>query len=218
MATGDRRWLLPVVSVAYAVSIGAALLAFDQLAEYLPGPWLEVLGSAVLVLSLATVAVLLRAAWRRHREALERRALLWAGAALVPAALAVLAILSLVDSAQNASVLSGADTHLTRPVIDALPRPPGTMLVDERPGLADTETIYQDFTAQDVGSIVPYYEAQLVKDGWVEDKTSASATIVRFAKGAFILALEINPPASGYTLTVDHVNPNLLQSPFPSPT
>ena len=218
MATGDRRWLLPVVSVAYAVSIGAALLAFDQLAEYLPGPWLEVLASAVLVLSLATVGVLLRAGLRRHREALERRALLWAGAALVPAALAVLAILSLVDSAQNASVFSGADTHLTRPVIDALPRPPGTTLVDERPGLADTETIYQDFTAQDVSSIVPYYEAQLAKDGWIEDKTSASASIVRFAKGAFILALEINPPSSGYTLTVDHVNPNLLQTPSPSPT
>ena len=218
VATGDRRWLVPVVSVGYAVSIGVGLLAFDQLAEYLPGPWLEVLGSAVLVLSVVTVAVLLRAALRRHREALDRRALLWAGAALVPAALAVLAILSLVDSAQNASVFSGADTHLTRPVIDAIPRPPGTKLVDERPGLADTETIYQDFTAQDMSSIVPYYEAQLTKDGWIEDKTSASASIVRFAKGAFILALEINPPSSGYTLTVDHVNPNLLQTPSPSPT
>jgi hypothetical protein len=40
---------------------------------------------------------------------------------------------------------------------------------------------------------------------------------VRFAKGAFILALELNPPR-GYTLTVDHVNPNLLQSPSPSPS
>ena len=218
MASDDHGLLVPVVSVAYAVSIGAGLLAFDHLAEYVPGPWLEVLGAAVLVLSVMTIAVLLRAAWRRHREALQRRALLWASAAVVPAVLAVLAILSLVDSAQNASLISGADTHLTRPVIEALPRPPGTKLVDELPGVADTETIYQDFTATDLNSIVPYYEAHLTKDGWIEDKTSASTSVVTFAKGAFILALEIKPPSSGYTLTVDHVNPNLLQSPSPSPT
>ena len=131
--------------------------------------------------------------------------------------LATLAIFSLVESAQNASLLSGADTHLTRPVIDALPRPPGTKLVDERPGLADTETIYQDLSATNLNSIVPFYEAQLPKDGWAEDKTSATASIVRFGKGEYILALETNPPST-YTLTVDHVNPNLLQSPSPSPT
>jgi hypothetical protein len=132
--------------------------------------------------------------------------------------LAALAIFSLVESAQNASLISGADTHLTRPLIDSLPRPPGTRLVDEQPGLADTETIYQTFTATDLNSIVPYYEARLAKDGWVEDKASATTPIVRFAKGAFVLALELNQPPGGYTLTVDHVNPNLLQSPSPSPT
>jgi hypothetical protein len=149
---------------------------------------------------------------------LERRAVLWAGAAIVPAVLGALAIFSLVESAQNASLISGADTHLTRPVIESLPRPPGTTLVDERPGLADTETIYQAFTATDLNSIVPYYESHLPKDGWVEDKTSATTSIVRFAKGAFVLALEINSPSGGYILTVDQVNPNLLQSPPPSPT
>jgi amino acid transporter len=213
----DHPYLVPVVSVAYAVTLGAALLAIDQLVEYLPGPWFEVLGAAVLILSAMTIVVLLRAGLRRHREGLERRALLWAGGAIVPAVLAVLAVFSLVESAQNASLLSGADTHLTRPVIDALPRPPGTTLVDERPGLADTETIYQDFTATNLNSIVPFYEAQLAKDGWAEDKTSATASIVRFGKGAYILALEISPPST-YALTVDHVNPNLLQSPSPSPT
>jgi 4-amino-4-deoxy-L-arabinose transferase-like glycosyltransferase len=213
----DHPNLVRVVSVAYAVTLGAALLAIDQLAEYLPGPWFEVLGAAVLILSAMTIVVLLRAGLRRHREGLERRALLWAGGAVLPAVLAVLAIFSLVESAQNASLLSGADTHLTRPVIDALPRPPGTKLVDERPGLADTETIYQDFTATNLNSIVPFYEAQLAKDGWAEDTTSATATIVRFGKGAYILALEISPPST-YTLTVDHVNPNLLQSPSPGPT
>jgi amino acid transporter len=217
VTTDDRRYLVPVVSLAYAVTIGAALLAIDQLVEFLPGPWFEVLGAAVLLLCAMTIIVLLRAGLRRHREGLERRALLWAGGAVVPAVLATLAIFSLVESAQNASLLSGADTHLTRPVIDALPRPPGTKLVDERPGLADTETIYQDFSATNLNSIVPFYEAQLPKDGWAEDKTSATASIVRFGKGEYILALETNPPST-YTLTVDHVNPNLLQSPSPSPT
>jgi hypothetical protein len=148
---------------------------------------------------------------------LRRRALLWTGGAVVPAVLATLAIYSLVESAQTASVISGADTHLTRPLIDSLPRPPGTRLLDERPGLADTETVYQDFTATNLDSIVPFYEAHLSTDGWAEDKASATTSIVRFGKGAYILALEINPPST-YTLTVDHVNPNLLQSPSPSPT
>jgi len=217
VASDDHPYLVPVVSVAYAVTLGAALLAIDQLAEYLPGPWFEALGAAVLILSAMTIVVLLRAGLRRHREGLERRALLWAGGAVLPVVLATLAIFSLVESAQNASLLSGADTHLTRPVIDALPRPPGTKLVDERPGLADTETIYQDFTATNLNSIVPFYEAQLAKDGWAEDTTSATASIIRFGKGAYILALELSPPST-YTLTVDHVNPNLLESPSPSPT
>jgi amino acid transporter len=218
VATDDRPFLVPVVSVAYAVIIGVAVLAIDQLAQYQPGAWLEVLGAAVLLLSVMTMAVLLRAGLRRNREGLRRRALLWAGGSIVPAILASLAIFSLVESAQTASVISGADTHLTRPVIESLPRPPGTTLLDERPGLADTETIYQDFSAKDVNSIVPFYEAQLTKAGWVEDKTSVSTSIVRFTKGAFVLALELNPPSSGYTLTVDHVNPNLLQSPSASPS
>ena len=216
MARDGSRFLVPAVSLAYAVAIGAALLAIDQLAGYQLGAWLEVLGAAVLLVSLMTIAVLLRAALRRRREGLGRRALLWAASAIVPAALAALAAFSLVDSVQNASVISGADVHLTRPVIDSLPRPPGVKLIDERPGLADTETIYQNFTAQDPNSVVPYYEAHLTSAGWVEDKASATTDIVRFTKGAFILGLEINPP-SGYILTVDHVNPNLQPSPSPSP-
>ena len=202
-----------MVSLAFAVTIGAAMLAIDQLAEYVPGAWLEVLGATVLLLSMMTIAVLVRAALRRRREGLERRALLWGGSAIVPAVLAALALFSLVESIQNASVISGADVHLTRPVIESLPRPPGTKLIDQRPGLADTETIYQDFTAQDLNSVVRYYEVNLAKSGWVEDKASAVTDIVRFAKGAFVLALEINPPSGSYTLTVDRVNPNLLQSP-----
>ena len=221
MATDDPRFLVPVVSLAYAVTIGAALVATDQLTESLVGAWLgawfEVLAGAVLLLSLITIAVLGRAALRRRREGLERRALLWAASAIVPAALGALAVFSLVASVQNASVLSGADVHLTRPVIESLPRPPGTTLVDERPGLADTETIYETWTVKDLTSVIPFYEAQLVKEGWVEDKGSAATDIVRFAKGTYLIAVEINSPSGGYTLTVDHVNPNLLPSPSPSP-
>jgi amino acid transporter len=217
VAADDPRFLVPVVSVAYAVTIGAGLVAFQKLAENVPGVWLEVLSGALLVLALMTLAVLVRAALRRRREGLPRRALLWGGSAIVPAALAALALFSLVESVQNASVLSGADVHLTRPVIESLPRPPGTKLIDQRPGLADTETIYQDFSAQDLKSVIPFYEARLAKDGWVEDKASSTTDIVRFGKGTYLLALEINSQSGGYTLTVDHVNPNLLPSPSPSP-
>jgi amino acid transporter len=218
VATDDRPFLVPVVSLAYAVIIGAALLAIDQLAQYQPGAWLEVLGAAVLLLCVLTIALMLRAALRRNREGLRRRALLWTGGAVVPAVLATLAIYSLVESAQTASVISGADTHLTRPLIDSLPRPAGTRLLDERPGLADTETIYQEFSANDLNGIVPFYETRLSKEGWVEDKASVSTLTLRFTKDAFVLAVELNQPPGGYTVTVDHVNANLLPSPLPNPT
>jgi hypothetical protein len=91
-------------------------------------------------------------------------------------------------------------------------------LLDEQPGLADTESISQDFSTQDLKSIVPFYEAALPKEGWVEDKASATTTIVRFSRGAYVLSVAVDPSATGYTVTLDRVNPNLLQSPSPSPT
>jgi len=217
VASNDHPLLIPGVSIAYAATIAAGVLAVDQLAEYMPGAWVDVLGAALLLVSVMTIVVWLRAAWRRRRDGLGRRALLWAGGAIGPAVLAVFAVLVLVQNAQIASEISGADVHLTRPLIESLPRPPGTQLVDQRPGLADTESISEDFSAQDLNSIVPFYEAKLAKDAWVEDKASATTSIVRFAKGAFVLALEINSPSGGYILTVDQVNPNLLQSPSPTP-
>ena len=218
MASDDHPLLLPAVSAAYAGTIAAALLAIDQLAKYMPGAWFELLGAAVLLLSLMTIALLVRTAWRRHREGLDRRGLVWAGGAAGAALLAAVAVFGLVENAQIASVISGADVHLTRPVIESLPRPPGTKLLDEQPGLADTESISEDFTAHDLNSIVPFYEAALVKDGWVEDKTSATTAIVRFNKGAYVLSVAVDPPSSGYTLTVDRINPSLLGSPSPSPS
>jgi hypothetical protein len=172
----------------------------------------------VLALSLMTIALLLRAAWRRHREGLDRRGLLWALGGVAPALLAALAIFSLVESARNASVISGADVHLTRPVIESLAQPPGTKLLDEQPGLADTESISEDFSAQDLNSVIPFYEAQLAKAAWVEDAVSATTSIVRFSKGTYVLSVAIDPPSGDYTLTVDHLNPTLLNSPSASPS
>jgi hypothetical protein len=210
----ERALVRPAVSTAYAIAFAAALLAIDQLAEYMPGAWFEVLGAAVLVLCLLTVAVLLRTAWRRHREGLDRRGLLWAAGAAGAAVVGIVASLGLVESAQIASVISGADVHLTRPVIESLARPPGTTLRDEQPGLADTESISEDFAAKDLNSIVAFYEASLGKDGWVEDMTSATTPIVRFTKGPFVLSVAIDQPSSGYTLTVDRI----LSSPSASPS
>jgi hypothetical protein len=218
MASGEHPLLLPLVSLAYAATMAAALFAIGQLAEYIPGPWFEVLGAAVLLLSLGTVALLLRAGWRRHREGLDRRAVLWVSAAVGAGLLAVVAVFGLVENAQISSVIGGADVHLTRPVLDSLPRPPGTRLLDEQAGLADTESISQDFSARELNSIVPFYEAALAKDGWIEDKPSATMAIVRFTKGTYVLSIALDAPSSGYTLTLDRVNPNLLQSPSPSPT
>jgi hypothetical protein len=216
VASDDHPLLLPVVSLAYAGTIAALWLAIDQLAKYMPGPWFELLGAAVLLLSVMTIALLLRTAWRRHRERLDRRGLVWAGGALAAALLAAVAVYGLVENFQISSVISGADVHLTRPLIESLPRPPGATLLDEQPGLADTETISQDFIAQDLNSIVPYYEAALVKDGWVEDKASATTSIVRFTKGEYVLAVAIDTPSSSYTLTIDRPNPSLLGSPSAS--
>jgi hypothetical protein len=218
VASTDHPLLIPAVSIAYAAALAAGVLAVDQLAEYMPGAWVDVLGAALLLLSAMTIVIWLRAAWRRRRERLGRRALLWAGGAVGPAVLAVFSVLVLVQNAQIASEISGADVHLTRPLIEALPRPPGTRLVDQRPGLADTESISDDFSAQDLNSILPFYEAELAKDSWVEDKASATTSIVWFTKGAYLLSVAIDTPSSTYTLTVDRINPNLFGSPSPSPS
>jgi hypothetical protein len=197
--------LLPAVSVAYAAAFAAALLAIDQLAENMPGSWFEVLGASTLILCVLTVGLLIRTAWRRHREGLDRRGLLWVSGAVVAAVLGVVSVLGLVENAQIASVISGADVHLTKPVIESLARPAGTTLLDESPGLADTESISEDFTAKDLNSIVPFYETELGKDGWAEDKTSATTPIVRFTKGPYVLSVAIDEASSGYTLTVDRI-------------
>src|SRR2546429_2280935 len=155
VASNDPAWLMPAVSIGYAVTVGAGVLAVDQLAEYMPGGWVDVLGAALLLLCVMTIAVWLRAAWRRRRDRLGRRALLWAGGAIGPALLAVFAILVLVQNAQIASEITGADVHLTRPLIESLPRPPGTRLLYQRPGLAATGSLYRELLGPNPKTLLP---------------------------------------------------------------
>lgn len=216
LASNVHPLVLPAVSLAYAAALAASLIAFGKLSDGEQGPWFELLGAALLGASALTTLILLRTAWRRHREGLTRRGLVWVGGAALAAMLGTASVFVLVESAQIASVISGADVRLTRPVIESLPRPPRTTLLSERPGLADTESIYEDLSAKDLKSIVPFYETALVTAGWVEDAASAGTAIVRFTRGQFVLSVAIDPPSSGYTIAVDRVNPNLLGSPSAS--
>ena len=203
VAAGRYPLLIAAISTVYAASVAIALLAVDQLALYMPGAWFEVLDGAALLFSLLTVTLLLRHAWRRNREGLRNRGILWLGGATGAALLAAVAIYVLVQSAEIYSVISGADVHLTRPMIESLPQPPGTTLQREKPGLVDTETITEDIHAENLVAIVPFYEKELPKLGWFEDKTSATTLIVRFSKGGYVLSVELDPPSGGYTLVLD---------------
>jgi hypothetical protein len=208
--------LVPAVSVTYAVALAAGLLALEQLAVAdSRGPWFELLAAAVLMVSLLTMAQLLATGWRRHREGLNRRGLLWAAGAAAAAVVGVVAVLGLIETAQIAAVISGADVHLTRPVLRSLPRPPGTTVINEHPGLADTESISQEIATTNLDAVIPFYEARLPKDGWLEDKESAGTPIVRFTRAPYVLSISLDPP-SGYTITVDRLDPSLFQSPSPS--
>jgi len=215
--SGDHPLLLPAVSLLYAALVAAILLAIDQLFQFMPGAWFNLLAASVLALSLATVVLLLRTAWRRHREDLDRRAVGWVASALAAALLGGVAVVELVDSAQLAAQISGADVHVTKPLIDSLPHPPGTAVLNERPGLADTESISEEIKATDLSAVIPFYNVELGKRGWAEDTTSASTTSVRFTKGAFVVSIDLDPESGSYALTVDRINPNLLGSPSESP-
>jgi hypothetical protein len=217
VASDAHPLLLPAVSVAYALAFAAGLLAIERLVVGdSPGPWFELLAAAVLVVCLLTVALLLKTGWRRHREGLNRRGILWAGGAAAAAVVGVVAVLSLIETAQIAAVISGADVRLTRPVIRSLPRPPGTTLLDEHPGLADTESISQDIKASNLDAVISFYEARLPEVGWVEEKASAGTPMVRFTKVPYVLSIGIDPPSSSYTITLDRLNPSLFETPSPS--
>ncbi|HEY9287823.1 MAG TPA: hypothetical protein VIT43_07355 [Candidatus Dormibacteraeota bacterium] len=209
----DRPWIYPAVGLTYAGAVALALLSADQLAAYMPGPWFDLLALAVLGFALLTLAILLVNGWRRNREGLRGRALAIAGGALAAGLLALVAIYGLIENASVSAVISGADVRLTKPVMDSLPRPPGTKLFDETPGLQGTESISEDISANNLSTVIPFYARELAKRGWVEDKTSAGTPIVRFSKGDFVLSVAIDPPSSAYTVTVDHIVPTPTASP-----
>lgn len=220
VGTREPAFLVPATGVLYAAGLGVAAIAIDRLAAQVAGPWFEVLGGAVIVVALATTWLLLRTGWRRYREGLRRRALLWGVSGLATILLGLLAVYALVQSASFASIISGADVHLTRPVLQSLPRPSGAGLISEQPGLADTESISDDFSISDLSRVIPFYESTLPKSGWIEDPSTVDMSVARFSKGAYVISVAPDQVtgAGNFTITVDHVNPNLLGSPSPSPS
>ena len=218
VAIPDPRWLTPALALAYAGATALTLLAADQLSAYLPGAWFEMLGIGVLVLAGLTVFLLLRDAWRRHRELLRQRAVVSIAGAIGATLIGLVAVYGLVENAKVTSVISGADVHLTRPVLESLPRPPGTRVLDESPGIAGTETISMDMAPPDLKTVVPFYERELTRLGWTEDKTSATTAIVRFARGEFLVSVATDPPSGDYTISVDRFAPTPSASASASPS
>jgi len=218
VAGREPGYLVPAIGVFYALAFGSIWLALDRLLTQVEGPWFELLGGAVIVTSLVSTWLMLRAGWRRHRENLNRRATLWGAGALATVLLSLVAIYTLVQAASFASVISGADVHLTRPVLQSLPRPAGTRLLDERPGLAGTESVSDDFSSSDLAAVVPFYEAALAKSGWVEDKTTAGTLLVRFSRDLYVVTVAPDQPkgAGNFAVTVDRLSANLLTSPTAS--
>jgi succinate dehydrogenase hydrophobic anchor subunit len=214
----EPRFLVPATGLFFAAALGVAAIAIDRLASQVAGPWFEVLGAAVVVAALAATWRLLSTGWRRYREGLRRRALLWGVGGIATILLGLLAVYALIQSASFASVISGADVHLTRPVLQSLPRPAGASLISEQPGLADTESISDDFSIRDLSAVIPFYEKTLPKSGWIEDPSTTGGSVARFSKGAYVISVAPDQltGVGNFTITVDHVNPNLLGSPSPS--
>ena len=220
IASREPAYLTPAIGVFYALGLGAIAIALDRLLSQTEGPWFELLGGGVIIVCLVSTALLLRTAWRRHREDLDRRAALWGGGAVVTVLLSLVAVYALVQAASFASVISGADVHLTRPVLQSLPHPAGARLLDERPGLAGTESISDDFSIGELAAVVPFYEAALPKSGWTEDKTTAGTLLVRFSRDLYVVTIAPDQAkgAGDFGVTVDRVSADLLPTPSPSPS
>jgi hypothetical protein len=218
VASREPAYLAPATGVFYALACGTIALALDRLLTQVEGPWLEVLGAAVVITSVVSTWLMLRAGWRRHRENLDKRAAFWGAGALLTVLLSLVAIYALVQTASFASVIAGADVHLTRPVLQSLPRPAAAKLLDERPGLAGTESVSDDFSIADLGTVVPYYESSLVRTGWVEDKSTAGTLLVRFSKGQYVVTVAPDQATGSgdFAITVDRLSANLLSSPSSS--
>lgn len=212
VATRERWFTVPSVGVFYAVMLGACVFAIDQLVQQTDGPWFEGLGGALLLASAVTTWRFGRAGWRRHREGLERRALLWGAGALGSVLLGLTAIYVIDQTSSFAAVISGADVRLTRPVLRSLPRPPGATLRAESRGLAGTESISDDFSTGNLAMVIPFYERSLARAGWTEDRATVGTGLVHFVKGSSLVTVAPDQPtgAGDFTITVDRINPDLL--------
>ena len=123
---------MPLRAAAYAAVLGLLVLAVDQVAVTdTQEPWLQLAGAAIVAGCLLTAGFFAWTAWQRHRDGLEQRVVLWGLGAAGTAALAALSLYVLVQLVDVLSLVSGADVHLTKPQIEALPRPPGAVLVNE---------------------------------------------------------------------------------------
>jgi hypothetical protein len=220
IASSQPSYLVPAIGIFYALALGIIVVGLDQLATQVEGPWFVVLGAAVLLVSIVSTYLFVRAGWRRHREELNGRAAFWGAGALLTVLLSLVTVYALVETASFASVISGADVHLTRPVLQSLPRLPGAKLLDERPGLAGTESISDDFNTGDLAAVVPFYEGALTKSGWVEDRSTVGTGAVRFSRGAYVVTVAPEQPngAGDFGITVDHLSADLLATPSPSAT
>ena len=202
---------IPLLAIGYGVLLTALLYSLNQLlASEREGPWLEIASGTVLGLSLLTAALLATTAWHRRREGL-RRAWAWAFGAGAATLMGVLAIAVLVMIGQVTHLLGGADVHVTRPVLRALPHPPDATLVSEYAGPAQTESITDEFQTPRLEQVGPFYREALPRMTWTEDRRPTAPLIV-FRKGDFTVTILAHssglsdPSGPGrFTVTVDRM-------------
>lgn len=209
-----------LLGVAYAVLAGVLVLAVEQVRSGAEGPWIETGGGAAAALCLLTAGLFIAAALRRRREGLMRRAAGWGIGAAWALFAAALAVEVVVQAVEIRSTLSGADVHLTAPILRSLPRPPGATLVDERPGPSGTQSITDELHVADLAAVPAFYRGALPGGGWIEDSASTDLDLLRFHRGQFDLSilLDISGAASAhqpgdFAVTVDQSPPAVSSSP-----
>ncbi len=192
------RLALPALALGYAGSFGALLFALEQIVvAQAEGPWVELAGAGALGLAALTAGRLAVTAVRRLREGLTRRAAAWGAAAVGAALLGALAAFVLVVAAQVGPIITGADVHLTRPVMRSLPRPPQAVALRELPGPAGTESLSQDFRISDLSGLAPFYREALGQAGWKEDASRGGSSLLRFTRAEFTVTVLVDLPQDG---------------------
>jgi hypothetical protein len=207
VGAGGRRLTRPAALLG-ALLAGTLVFAGAELANSdTAGPWLELAAGALLGLALLTGTLFSRAAVVRRRERMPRRAWGWMAAAAGSALVGLAAILFLATSLQVGSTLTGADVRETRPILDGLPVPRDARKVSEHPGLAGSESIVADYRVPDLSQVAGFYTRALPKVGWTSEDANPGGALLRYRKGDFVVIVLIDesvPPATEYTVTVDH--------------